>query len=102
MVLHSQPWEEAQVDFGYIWALKVNNVYKKAWIFAMTLSYSRYMYVQILFDQRVKTFIECHKGAFKYFGDVPQSIKIDNLKTGVLETGFYEPVIQKEYAAFAS
>lgn len=102
MVLHSQPGEEAQVDFGYIGTLKINNTYKKAWIFVMTLSYSRYMYVQIVFDQSVKTFIECHKAAFKYFGGIPQNIKIDNLKAGILETDFYEPVIQKEYAAFAS
>lgn len=102
MVLHSQPGEEGQVDFGYIGTLKVNNTYRKAWIFIMTLSYSRYMYVEIVFDQSVKTFIECHKGAFKYFGGIPQNIKIDNLKAGILEADFYEPVIQKDYAAFAS
>lgn len=40
--------------------------------------------------------------AFKYFGGVPQNIKIDNLKAAILEADFYEPVVQRNYAAFAS
>lgn len=102
MVLTTLPGEEAQVDFGYIGTIKVNSRHRKAWIFVMVLSYSRYMYVQIVFDQSVKTFIECHKNGFKYFGGVPETVKIDNLKAGVLENDFYEPVIQKNYAAFAA
>ncbi|SHK19550.1 hypothetical protein [Paramaledivibacter caminithermalis] len=50
MVLTYLLGEEAQVDFGYIGTIKVNGRHKKAWIFVMTLSYSRYMYVQIVFD----------------------------------------------------
>lgn len=102
MVLTTLPGEESQVDFGYIGTIKVNNRRRKAWVFVMSLSYSRYMYVQIVFDQSVKTFIQCHKQAFKYFGGVPETVKIDNLKAGVLENDFYEPVIQKNYAAFAA
>ena len=102
MVLNTQPGEEAQVDFGYIGFLNINGKRKKAWIFVMTLSYSRYMYVQIVFDQRVQTFINCHKNAFKYFCGVPETVKIDNLKAAILEADFYEPTIQKDYAAFAA
>lgn len=102
MVLKTLPGEEAQVDFGYVGTIKVNNRHKKAWIFVMTLSYSRYMYVQIVFDQSVKTFIECHKNAFKYFNGIPKTVKIDNLKAGILEADFYEPTVQKNYASFAA
>lgn len=102
MVLNTQPGEEAQVDFGYIGLLNVAGKRKKAWIFVMTLSYSRYMYVQIVFDQKVSTFIDCHKNAFKYFNGTPEIVKIDNLKAAILEADFYEPTIQKDYAAFAS
>lgn len=101
MVLHSQPGEEAQVDFGYIGTLNVNGHRKKAWIFIMSLSYSRYMYVEIVLDQKVATFINCHKNAFKYFNGVPETVKIDNLKAAILEADFYQPTIQKDYAAFA-
>lgn len=101
MVLHSLPGEEAQVDFGYIGTLKVNETPRKAWVFVMSLSYSRYMYVAITLDQSVQTFIRCHTEAFRYFGGVPQTIKIDNLKAAIVETDFYEPIVQRTYAAFA-
>lgn len=103
MVMHSLPGEEAQVDFGYIGTIKLKNgKYKKAWIFIMELSYSRYMYVRIVFDQCVATFIDCHRKAFKYFGGVPKIVKVDNLKSAILEADFYEPTIQRNYAAFAT
>lgn len=102
MVLNTHPGEEAQVDFGYVGTLKVGNKYRKAWVFAMSLSYSRYMYADLVLDQKVETFIECHKRAFRYFGGIPESVKIDNLKAAVLEANFYEPSMQKDYAAFAS
>lgn len=102
MVLTTLPGEEAQVDFGYIGLLNVNGKPKKAWVFTMVLSYSRYMYAEVVFDQSLKTFLQCHKNAFKYFGGVVQSVKIDNLKAGVLDADFYESQIQKDYASFAS
>ncbi len=60
------------------------------------------MYAEIVFDQTVETFIQCHKNAFKYFGGVVEVVKIDNLKAGVLNVDFYEAQIQKDYASFAS
>ncbi len=57
MVLHTLPGEEAQVDFGYIGTLNVGGKTRKAWVFIMVLSYSRYMYAKITLDQSVKTFI---------------------------------------------
>ena len=101
MVLHSLPGEEAQVDFGYIGTLNVAGKTRKAWVFVMTLSYSRYMYAQITLDQSVRTFIQCHTNAFRYFGGIPETIKIDNLKAAIIEADFYEPTVQRTYAAFA-
>ncbi len=102
MIMETLPGEESQVDFGYIGTLKVGGKRKKAWIFVMTLSYSRYMFVKIAFDQSVKTFIQCHVDSFKYFSGVPETVKIDNLKAGIIEANFYEPVVQRTYAAFAA
>ena len=101
MVLHSLPGEEAQVDFGYIGTLNVGGRPHKAWVFVMSLSYSRYMYAEITLDQTVRTFILCHINAFRFFGGVPEIVKIDNLKAAVVEADFYEPVVQRNYAAFA-
>ena len=101
MVMHSLPGEEAQVDFGFVGTLNVGGKSRKAWIFIMVLSYSRYMYAKIVLDQSVKTFIGCHVNAFRYFRGVPQIIKVDNLKAAVIAADFYEPLIQRTYAEFA-
>ena len=94
--------EEAQVDFGYCGMQpSPEGKLKKAWFFNIRLSYSRLDYYDIVFDQKVETFIKCHINAFRYFGGVPKVIKIDNLKAAILEANFYEPVFQKYYKKFA-
>jgi transposase len=101
MVLHTLPGEEAQVDFGFAGALNVGGKARKAWVFVMILSHSRYMYAEITLDQSVKTFIMCHANAFRHFNGVPRIIKIDNLKAAVTAADFYEPLVQRTYAEFA-
>jgi len=64
----------------------------------MVLSYSRYRYYELVDNQSIPTFINCHINAFEYFSGAPKIIKIDNLKSGVLHVNFYEPEIQHEYA----
>ena len=99
---HTAPGEEAQVDFGDIGRrFDANGKLRKAYIFNMRLSYSRYDYYQVVFDQKVETWIQCHINAFKYFGGIPKVIKLDNLKAGVLDANFYEPICQKEYKQMA-
>jgi hypothetical protein len=67
----------------------------------MRLSYSRLDYYEVVFDQKVATWINCHINAFNFFGGVTQVVKLDNLKAGVVDANFYEPVYQKEYNRFA-
>jgi transposase len=99
---HTQPGEEAQVDFGYVGMHYVEpDKKKKAWVFNMRLSYSRLDYYEVVFDQAVKTFIKCHINAFKYFGGVPKTVRIDNLKAAILEAHFYEPLQQETYRQFS-
>ncbi len=100
---HSEPGEEGQVDFGYVGLMPdpKSGKRKKAWAFNMRLSYSRLDYYEIVFDQKVETFIQCHENAFRSFGGVPKVIKIDNLKAGILEAHFYEPIYQRLYKQFA-
>ena len=98
----TKPGEEAQVDFGYA-GLQFDSKGKrrKAWVFNMRLSYSRFDYYEVVYDQSVETFINCHMNAFTFFGGVPRYIKIDNLKAAVLNANFYEPVFQTLYKSFA-
>ena len=100
--VHTKAGEEAQVDFGYVGLTPDNKGNKrKTWVFNMRLSYSRLDYYEKVYNQRVETFIQCHINAFKYFGGVPEYVKIDNLKAAILEANFYEPVYQQLYKAFA-
>ena len=100
--IHTKPAEEAQVDFGYA-GYTIDNTGKKrkTWVFNMRLSYSRLDFYKKVYDQRVETFIECHKEAFSYFGGIPETVRIDNLKAAILEANFYEPVYQRLYKNFA-
>lgn len=100
--IHTEPGEEAQVDFGYVgYTLDNNGKRRKTWVFNMRLSYSRLDFYKKVYDQKVETFIICHIQAFRYFGGIPKSVKIDNLKAAILEANFYEPVYQQLYKQFA-
>lgn len=96
------PGEEAQVDFGDIGRrYDLEGKLRKAYIFNMRLSYSRKDYYEIVFDQKVNTWIQCHINAFKYFQGVPKVIKLDNLKSAITIANFYEPIYQEQYKRFA-
>jgi transposase len=99
---HTGPGEEAQVDFGYVGLTPdISGKRRKTWVFNMRLSYSRLDYYELVFDQKVETFIQCHINAFTFFKGLPKRIKIDNLKAAILEANFYEPVYQTLYKQFA-
>ena len=97
------PGESAQVDWGHCGTVAVGNTKRNLSVFVMTLSYSRQMYIQFTLSQQQEHFLGCHQNAFDYFGGVPQSIMVDNLKSAVLEhkpgqTPRWNPC----YAAFAA
>lgn len=99
---HTEPGEEAQVDFGYFGkTLDNQGKLRKTWVFNMRLSYSRLDYFEKVYDQTVETFIRCHINAFTYFKGVPKCVKIDNLKAAILEAHFYEPIYQLQYKMFS-
>jgi transposase len=82
--------EQAQVDFGYAGKRydPQRGVLRKCWVFIMTLSYSRHMYADLVFDQKVATWLGLHVAAFEYFGAVPRVIVPDNLKAAVVRAAF--------------
>jgi transposase len=91
--------EEAQVDFGYAGKLfdPVTKRMRKAWVFVMTLSFSRHQYAEIVFDQKIATWIGLHVRAFEYFGGVPTRIVLDNLKAGIVSAVLYDQEAQRSY-----
>lgn len=99
---HTLAGEEAQVDFGDIGKrYDQQGKLRKAYIFNMRLSYSRKDYYEVVFDQKVNTWIQCHINGFKYFNGVPRVIKLDNLKAAIIVANFYEPIYQEQYKRFA-
>jgi len=51
----------------------------------MRLSYSRLDYYEKVYDQKVETFTYCHIHAFEFFGGTPKYVRIDNLKSAILQ-----------------
>ncbi len=93
------PGSEAQVDFGYAGRTldPTTGEARKSWLFVLVLSWSRHLYAEIVFDQRVETWLLCHRHAFEAFGGVPERIVLDNLKAAVLHASVHEPMAQRAY-----
>ena len=98
--IETKAGEEAQVDFGSAGMMydPDEGRLRRAHIFVMTLSYSRFHYVELVFDQGQVTWVKCHINAFEFFGGVPQRIILDNLKSGILRPNTYDPVFNRAYA----
>jgi transposase len=97
--IETRPGEEAQVDFGSAGRFvdSRDDRERKAWVFVMTLGWSRHLYAELVFDQKVETWIALHVRAFEYFGGVPRRLVIDNLKSAITEACFHDPLVQQSY-----
>jgi transposase len=63
--VHSAPGEEMQVDFGSVGKLvdPANGQLRSAYAFVATLCFSRHQYAELVFDQKVATWIALHRRA---------------------------------------
>jgi hypothetical protein len=95
--------EAAQIDFGSGPELIDTETGEivKTWFFLMTLCWSRHQYAEIVFDQKVATWLECHRHAFEWFGGVPGKVIIDNAKCAITKACRRDPVVQRAYAECA-
>lgn len=55
-----------------------------------------------MWDQRIETWLRCHRHAFEFFGAVPTRLVPDNLKAAIVRASFSEPVAQRSYRACAA
>jgi transposase len=101
--VQTSPGEEAQVDFGSVKPLydPIRHLKRPAYLFVMTLSFSRHQYAELVFDQRIPTWIACHRHAFEWFGGVPKRVVLDNLKAAVISASLDEPVLGEAYRRMA-
>jgi transposase len=101
--LEVDPGTEAQVDFGFAGPLldPERGQVRRAWVFVMTLSYSRHQYAEMVFEQTIDTWLRLHRAAFDFFGGVPRRIVLDNLRAAIVHAALYDPEVQRSYRDFA-
>jgi transposase len=102
-VLDFAPGEAGQVDFGT--GPTITDVFTgaviKTWVFVMTLCFSRHMYAEVVTDQKVGTWLACHRRAFEFFNGVVGKLIIDNPKCAITKACFRDPQVQRSYAELA-
>jgi transposase len=102
-ILDFAPGDAAQVDFGK--GPDITDAFTgetlATWIFVMTLCFSRHMYAEIVTNQKVETWLACHRRALEWFGGVTGRLIIDNPKCAIVRACFHDPVVQRSYAGLA-
>jgi transposase len=103
VMLDFEPGEAAQVDFGSGPKIvdPLTGEMHSTWFFVMTLAFSRHQYAEIVTDQKVATWLGCHRRAFEFLGGVPQKVMVDNLKAAIVKACWRDPQVQRSYADFA-
>ena len=101
--VHTAPGEEVQVDFGSVGKLvnPANGQLRTAYAFVATLCFSRHQYAELVFDQKISTWIALHRRAFESWGGVPRRVVPDNLKAAVIQVLIHDPVLGEAYRRLA-
>ncbi len=98
------PGDEVQVDFGRLgfWTDPATGKRYNVQAFAMTLVWSRHMFVCPVAKLNSANWLSCHVKAFEFFGAVPRRVVLDNLKDGVVKADLYDPKINRSYREMAN
>lgn len=102
-MLDHEPGDSAQVDFGAgpVIVDVITGEEFKTWFFVMTLAWSRHQFVELVRDQKVLTWLGCHRRAFEFFGGVPVKVIIDNPKAAITRACWRDPTVQRSYGDVA-
>jgi len=99
--MECEPGLEMQVDFGKGAWIEEGGQRKRPHVFRVVLSHSRKGYSEAVWQQTTENFIRCLENAFRYFGGVPHTTVIDNLRAAVTQADWYDPELNPKLAAFA-
>jgi transposase len=96
----TEPAQEAQVDYGQgaLTRDPRTGKYRRPRLFVMTLSNSRHAFRKTVWKSSTETWCRLHEEAFAYFGGAPHTIRLDNLKEGVLRPDVWDPQLNPLYA----
>jgi len=104
MHIDRKPGEQMEVDWaGQTMTMtdNITGVSIPVYIFVAALPYSGYAYVEGFLSRNQENWIAAHVNAYRHFGGATRMLISDNLKTGVVRTDSYEPVINKIYQEMA-
>ena len=99
--MECEPGLEMQVDFGKGAWVEEGGQRRRPHVFRVVLSHSRKGYSEAVWQQTTENFIRCLENAFRYFGGVPHTTVIDNLRAAVTQADWYDPELNPKLAAFA-
>lgn len=108
--MECEPGEQAQADFGCGAPILVPadpndpdaqpRRRRRTHVFRIVLSHSRKGYSEAVFRQTTDDVIACLENAFRYFGGVPRTLVIDNLKAAVTKADWFDPELNPKIEAF--
>lgn len=97
--------ERAEVDYagsGIDILNPITGELIKTELFVGVLCFSKYIYAEFSFSQKLSDWISSHMRMFEYWGGVPKYICSDNLKSGVKKAHLYDPDANPTYTEMAS
>jgi len=71
-------------------------------IFVAVLGASSFTYAEATWTQTLPDWIGAHVRMFRFYGAAPRLLVPDNLKSGVNKASFYDPEVNRSYAAMAA
>jgi transposase len=71
-------------------------------IFVAVLGASSLTYAEATWTQSLPDWIGAHVGMFRFYGAAPRLLVPDNLKSGINKASFYDPEVNRSYAAMAA
>jgi transposase len=75
---------------------------RMAEIFVAVLGASNCTYAEATWTQTLPGWIGAHVRMFRFYGAVPRLLVPDNLKSGINKASFYDPEVNRSYAAMAT
>lgn len=99
-----RPGEKLFVDYAGMTVSIVNREtgeVREAPVFVSVFGASYYKFCEATETAELAHWLGSHVRAFEFYGGVPETVVIDNLKTGVTTACRYDPVLNPSYREFA-
>jgi transposase len=74
---------------------------KSSQVFLAVLGASQLTYIEAVESQKTEDFIGCCENSLHYYGGCPSAFVPDNLKSAVIKTNKYEPLLNENFQALA-